>query len=514
MKTVISSILCLSIILSAVPGLSLATCKQDTTPPQVVITSPSENQTVSGKILLSASVSDPIVRGQKTSGIKAVRFFIDGTFYEIDKQAPYTAELDTTTLSDGLHTLQVRARDNAENKGKHKITFNVLNNPIDPPSDNLILNPSVEDCLYSPNPSPNPFYWHKGGWGTNTAVFTYPAEAHTGQKGASINISSYTNGDAKWYFDDVVVIPGENYIFSNYYKSTVPTRLTARYTMSDGTFMYLDLGYPATASNWTQFSASFTAPQNAISLTVFHLIETVGWLLVDDFSLVKESIPVYPFNQGMVTLSFDDGWLSSYQNGIPILNNYNIKSTQYIFTDALGTQGYITSSQMLDMQNQGHEIGAHSKTHSDLTTLNNSQLVDEILGSKQMLEAMGANTITSFAYPFGEWNENIKNIIGQSGYHGARTAMLQDGGFNSADQDPYLLKTFSIEINTPVSEVQKLINEAVNNKTWVILVFHQIENNGGQYSTAPQNLQNIASYISQNNIKTVTIGQGLNELGQ
>ncbi|MFH1968329.1 MAG: polysaccharide deacetylase family protein [bacterium] len=377
--------------------------------------------------------------------------------------------------------------------------------PPPPPSNNLILNPSLESGTVLPD------NWNQGNWGTNNTTFIYPDAGHSG-KGANINISSYTDGDAKWYFDDVNIIPGEKYTFSDFYQSTTATRVTGRFTNSDGTFLYLDLGYPSASSDWSQFSYSLIAPQNAVSLTVFHLIETVGWLGVDDFSLVKESTPVSTFSQGMVTLSFDDGWLSTYRNGIPVLNSYGIKSTQYIFTDALGTAGYITSAQMLDMQNQGHEIGAHSKTHSDLTTLTDAQLTDEILGSKQTLEALGANTITSFAYPFGEWNENIKNILGQSGYQGARTAMLQDGGFNYANQDPFLLKTVSVEIDTSVTEIQQWILEAINNRTWLILVYHQIENSGGQYSTTPQNLRSVANYISANNVKTVTIGQGLNKL--
>lgn len=379
--------------------------------------------------------------------------------------------------------------------------------PPPPASDNLILNPSLESGATAPD------NWNQGNWGTNNAAFIFPIAGRAG-KGAEINVSSYTDGDAKWYFDDIAVSPGEKYVFSDYYKSTAPTRVAARFTLSNGTYLYLDFGYPLASGDWNQFSYSFVAPQNAVSLTVFHLIESVGYLAVDDFSLIKETQSGTPFSQGMVTLSFDDGWQSTYQNAIPILNNHGIKSTQYIFTDALGTAGYIAVPQMLDMQNQGHEIAAHSKTHSDLTTLTNEQIIDEVLGSKQELENLGVNSTTSFAYPYGTWNENIKNIVKQSGYKGARTALAQDSGFNYADQDPYLLKTFSIEVDTAADKVQQIISQAVQNKTWVILVFHQIENSGGQYSTTPQNLESIANFISANKVKTVTIGQGLAELAQ
>jgi hypothetical protein len=48
-------------------------------------------------------------------------------------------------------------------------------------------------------------------------------------------MTAWTSGDAKWYFEDIKVIPGEIYTFTEQYKSTVPTTLNIRYTNTDGT---------------------------------------------------------------------------------------------------------------------------------------------------------------------------------------------------------------------------------------------------------------------------------------
>lgn len=483
----------------------------DITPPTVTVNSPLENTTVSGTITITAAASDPVIAGAVTSGVNYAQFYIDNVWFATDTRVPFSTTKDTATLSDGMHTLIVRVTDKAGNTGFKYAPFNVSNNPLPPPppqNDNLILNPSLESGTTLPDS------WQQGGWGTNDAVFTYPATSHTGSKGAGVTINSFTDGDAKWFFNDVTVNPGEKYAFSDFYQSNIATIVTARFTNSDGTYLYLDLGYPTASATWNQFSYSFTAPQNVVSVTIFHLIAATGYLNVDDFSLTKETVTTSPFSQGMVTFSFDDGWLSAYQNGIPILNSHGIQSTQYIISGALGWDEYITAEQMLDMQSQGHEIGAHSRTHPDLTVLTDQQITDEVLGSKQDLQSLGANAITSFAYPYGAWTDKVKNIVEQSGYKGARTAVIQDGGYNYADQDHYLLKTMSVEADTSAAQVEQWIQEAANSKTWLILVYHQVENNGGQYSTTPQNLESVASYISQNNVKTVTIGEGLNMLSQ
>jgi hypothetical protein len=85
-------------------------------------------------------------------------------------------------------------------------------------------------------------------------------------------------------------------------------------------YTYQSIGNsPVSAASWSTGAAIFTVPAGIESLTIFHLISSVGWLTVDDYSLTKNPDPV-SFSQGMVSLDFDDGWLSTFTNGIPILN--------------------------------------------------------------------------------------------------------------------------------------------------------------------------------------------------
>src|SRR5206468_827181 len=77
----------------------------DTTPPTVAITSPSEGATVSGAVTVAASASDNV-------GVAGVQFFVDGApLGAEDTTAPYAAAWDTTTASNGSHTLTAVARD-------------------------------------------------------------------------------------------------------------------------------------------------------------------------------------------------------------------------------------------------------------------------------------------------------------------------------------------------------------------------------------------------------------------
>ena len=372
---------------------------------------------------------------------------------------------------------------------------------------NMIPNPSCDTG------SDHPDHWNKGGWGNNNTSYSYDSTGHSG-RGISLAVANYTDGDAKWFFDDVTVTPGAQYTFSDWYKSSISTKVTARYTLTNGGFAYYDLGTAPASSSWAQFSAAFTVPVGASSVSIFHLLGGNGTLSTSDFSLVQRVVVVptgNTFAQGMVSLTFDDGWTSAYQNAFPLMDAKGIKGTEFIYTDAIGdtADGYMTISQILDLQGRGYEIGDHSKTHADLTTVTPTQLTAEVAGSKTALEGMGVNPISSFDYPYGAYNSNVVQALKNAGYAGGRTS---DAGFVSKADDKFLLKAQTVESTTTVSQIESWISQAVQNKQWLILVIHQVDNSGGQYSITPSNFSQLIDYISQNSIKTVKMSEGLSQM--
>mgnify|MGYP000052315398 CR=1 FL=1 len=88
-------------------------------PPTVNITSPANNQVVSGTITVTATASDDLA-------VTKVEFRVDNVLKSTDTSSPYTYGLDTTTLTNTTHTVQVRAYD-ANSSVNHSITISVDN---------------------------------------------------------------------------------------------------------------------------------------------------------------------------------------------------------------------------------------------------------------------------------------------------------------------------------------------------------------------------------------------------
>ena len=97
----------------------------DTTPPTVSITSPTNGATVSGTVTISFTASD-------TNGISSQAIKIDGTTVSTSSSFSW----DTTTASNGVHTITVEATDPSGNTGTDSISVTVSNSA---PSSNIIL---------------------------------------------------------------------------------------------------------------------------------------------------------------------------------------------------------------------------------------------------------------------------------------------------------------------------------------------------------------------------------------
>lgn len=148
-------------------------------------------------------------------------------------------------------------------------------------NDNLIANGSFESLNGT-----LPAHWTRNSWGTNQSQFSYETSGRTGSRSAKVSMTSYTNGDAKWYADAATVTSGKSYTYRDYYKSSVSTRVVVAYISATGAYSYEELALaPASIDTWKEYSATFTAPATAVKASVYHILASVGHLTIDDASL-------------------------------------------------------------------------------------------------------------------------------------------------------------------------------------------------------------------------------------
>jgi peptidoglycan/xylan/chitin deacetylase (PgdA/CDA1 family) len=124
-----------------------------------------------------------------------------------------------------------------------------------------------------------------------------------------------------------------------------------------------------------------------------------------------------------VALTFDDGYLDTLTVALPLLREFGFTATCYLVADRIGKHADWTEpAPLMDWAGvtawlaAGMEIGAHSLTHADLTTLAGARLREEVGGAKARLEDRLGIAVRSFAYPFNRVNPRALSAIGEAGY--------------------------------------------------------------------------------------------------
>ncbi|GAP56825.1 putative polysaccharide deacetylase YxkH [Arthrobacter sp. Hiyo6] len=115
------------------------------------------------------------------------------------------------------------------------------------------------------------------------------------------------------------------------------------------------------------------------------LSAVVSALLLAAASLFGAVVPAQAANKTIVSLTFDDGNANQLQ-AAQVLKAHGLVGTFFITTSWIGTSGYLTQANLHTLATDGNEIGGHTVTHPDLTTLTAAAATSEVCNGKTTLE--------------------------------------------------------------------------------------------------------------------------------
>lgn len=133
-----------------------------------------------------------------------------------------------------------------------------------------------------------------------------------------------------------------------------------------------------------------------------------------------------PLPAKTVAITFDDGYLSIYQNAFPLLKKRNYPFTVFISPKPLDDKWgeSLTWDQVREMQSAGATIANHSYDHLHmLDRLHNEsdeqwekRVSDNIVHAQKRLKEELGEIEQILAYPYGEYNQALKTLVKSLGY--------------------------------------------------------------------------------------------------
>jgi peptidoglycan/xylan/chitin deacetylase (PgdA/CDA1 family) len=241
--------------------------------------------------------------------------------------------------------------------------------------------------------------------------------------------------------------------------------------------------------------------------------------------LVRGQAPAPVTQKAMISVEFDDGFQSAYDNGYPYFDAAKMPVTSCIITGRLNTPGYLSYSELRNLDQVRHyEICAHTVTHRDLSTLDAATQQSEIQGSKTFLETLLGHPVTQFAYPFGNHNNVTVGSTILAGFQSAGTVygtlntptwpVRYNDGANSGT-NPFILPRFPMTSTTTSSFAHALVDYSVNHQKWIVFLFHRVDETGADISVTHEFIQDLIAYIQSKRtaVTVVTRSQGIATLG-
>lgn len=237
--------------------------------------------------------------------------------------------------------------------------------------------------------------------------------------------------------------------------------------------VYHKIGQP---SEYSKFPSLYVSEENFIRHIKYLKVKGYTFVTLSELKLLHDYYYFQKNNkinsylnktQKYVAITFDDGIRTIYNKAFEILKNNNLKSSIFLVSGLIGKfnewdikkgenpEEILHVDEIKEMMNYGIEIGSHSKTHPDLTKIPLKEAYDEIFNSKIELEDLLGIRINFFAYPFGGYNENIKQLVEKAGYIGA---CIAKAGRVKHNADFFALNRVTITNNTSFFKFKSFFN--------------------------------------------------------
>jgi biofilm PGA synthesis lipoprotein PgaB len=166
-------------------------------------------------------------------------------------------------------------------------------------------------------------------------------------------------------------------------------------------------------------------------------LEREGFSVLPLLELVEAIASGREVPERSIAITFDDGYSSVMDQALPELEKRGWPFTVFVNTQAVdqGFGGYLSWDDLRALGQSGGTIGNHSASHAHLLRRESgesdsrwrSRINDDIeMAAQRLEEEVGRYSIAVFAYPYGEYTTELKEIVSA---HGLYAVGQQSGPF-------------------------------------------------------------------------------------
>ncbi len=197
-------------------------------------------------------------------------------------------------------------------------------------------------------------------------------------------------------------------------------------------------------SNSGAGSASPRSMTSKMVVSAANFAAQLDWLARNDYQVIRLSQLIAflegkrPLPRRSVVITVDDGYESMLRIALPALRKHGFPVTLFVYTDFIGAGDALSWAQLQELDASGLvDIQPHSKTHRNLLDRAAGepeaayrQMIEiETRVPRELLERRLGKPVHHFAYPFGDANDTVLDVLQRQPYQLAVTVNPGGNGF-------------------------------------------------------------------------------------
>ena len=198
----------------------------------------------------------------------------------------------------------------------------------------------------------------------------------------------------------------------------------------------------------------------------------MNWLRVHNIRVVDletlvELLPDPDRTANQVAITFDDGYLDNYLHVWPILRSFRFPATIFVSPGLIGAAPakLLNWEQLKEMSEDHITVGSHSMTHPRLTQIPLTQVREEVVNSKKILEDRLGRPVEWFCYPSGAFSTEVVRLVQLAGYSGACSVRP---GPNTERTNRFVLRRTEVSADDTLWSFQKKMAGAYDGWHWAV----------------------------------------------
>ena len=171
-----------------------------------------------------------------------------------------------------------------------------------------------------------------------------------------------------------------------------------------------------------------------------------------------------PLPDRAVAITFDDGYENT-PDAIELLCERSLRASVYVTTGQIGSAGMIGHDQLQRLAGRPDavELGAHTVTHPRLDELSLAEAQREVSASKSRLEQLLGRPVTSFAYPYGAHDRQVRQAVIAAGFHSAAAVK---NALSHREDDPWAIARWTVDGATDAERIARVLDGRGVPRAW------------------------------------------------